>query len=577
MLVDSWWLVDLWCLVDLLYDNSNFEMPRQKQLIANTDGGKTLGNDNEDHVLTCFQGLHLSNMLMNKILQWFRQYKIPWVGEFQTFPLYRVPNGRCFGWFWDVRDRSLIRWFDQWHSECVLEDSCSLHSLYLYIHIHTCFTYCLYLNRNKYTWYWNRQKHGKLNFIVPWEDQVQRPTCRGLRLCSVLGSIRMMALQAFGTPGPHKSWKQRGPDGMGRKTHGNDRVEFFVCTLQKNSGSERQGAWKFNVWLVTTWLGCRLLQFSTFELLWIMVTSPKRILSQNRKLWKLQGSTQKLAEPDLAKQIFFCAACSCGWIRNQPRWVRGILHPWITPGSSRHGCSVWETSPGSRRFFWEEMFFLPFDPLVPCSTKLFFSIRFIKSIWSTSCSPPVRWGLLDFMSVSSPALLLLLLLPRPPPVAILWVQCGVPDPNRDPASSVWRAGPQPRSCEFSVACRTPTAILRVQCGVPDPNRDPANSVWRPGPQPRSCEFSVASRTPTAILWVQCGVPDLKYCVKRYVRKNVKRYVRKNIRKYVRNICQKECQKICQKECQKDMSERYVRKNVRKICQKECQKICQKEW
>ena len=70
---------------------------------------------------------------------------------------------------------------------------------------------------------------------------------------------------------------------------------------------------------------------------------------------------------------------------------------------------------------------------------------------------------------------------------------------RDSVCSVWRAGPQPRSCEFSVACWTPTAILRVQCGMPDPNRDPANSVWRPGPQPRSCEFSVASRTPTAIL------------------------------------------------------------------------------
>ena len=85
---------------------------------------------------------------------------------------------------------------------------------------------------------------------------------------------------------------------------------------------------------------------------------------------------------------------------------------------------------------------------------------------------------------------------------------------RDSVSSVWRAGPQPRSCECSVACRTPTAILRVQCsvacrtptailrvqcGVPDPNRDPANSVWRAGPQPRSCEFSVACRTPTAIL------------------------------------------------------------------------------
>ena len=39
------------------------------------------------------------------------------------------------------------------------------------------------------------------------------------------------------------------------------------------------------------------------------------------------------------------------------------------------------------------------------------------------------------------------------------VQCGGPDLNRDPASSVWRAGPQVRSCEFSVACRTSTAIL----------------------------------------------------------------------------------------------------------------------
>ena len=66
--------------------------------------------------------------------------------------------------------------------------------------------------------------------------------------------------------------------------------------------------------------------------------------------------------------------------------------------------------------------------------------------------------------------------PSPPPVVLL---------NCDPVSSVWRAGPQPRSCE--------------QCGVLDPNRDPASAVWRPGPQLRPCEFSVASRTPTAIL------------------------------------------------------------------------------
>ena len=149
-----------------------------------------------------------------------------------------------------------------------------------------------------------------------------------------------------------------------------------------------------------------------------------------------------------------------------------------------------------------------------------------------SFSPPVRWGLLDFMLVSSPPVLLyssFLLLPPPPPVVLLlvgsqlrscefsvacraptassWVQCGVPDLNL-------------RAREFSVACRTPTAISWVQCGVPDPNREPVSWVWRPGPQPRSCEFSVASRTPTASSWVQCGVPDLKYCVRKFVRTSI---------------------------------------------------------
>ena len=71
------------------------------------------------------------------------------------------------------------------------------------------------------------------------------------------------------------------------------------------------------------------------------------------------------------------------------------------------------------------------------------------------------------------------------------------DLNHDLVSSVWRAGPQPRAREFSVACRTPTAILWVQCGVPDLNREPVSSVWRAGPQPRAREFSVACRTPTA--------------------------------------------------------------------------------
>ena len=145
---------------------------------------------------------------------------------------------------------------------------------------------------------------------------------------------------------------------------------------------------------------------------------------------------------------------------------------------------------------------------------------------------------------------------------------------RDPVSSVWRAGPQLWSREFSVACRTSTAILRVQCGVPDPNCDHASSVWRTGPQPRAREFSVACRTSTASSWGQCGVPDLKYCVRKFVRKNDRRYVRKNVRRYVRRnvkkICQKICQKECQKICQKDVRKnvrRYVRKNVKRYVRK----------
>ena len=45
------------------------------------------------------------------------------------------------------------------------------------------------------------------------------------------------------------------------------------------------------------------------------------------------------------------------------------------------------------------------------------------------------------------------------PTAMMCAQCSLPDLNRDPVSSVFLAGPQPRSCEFSVPCRTSTAIL----------------------------------------------------------------------------------------------------------------------
>ena len=173
------------------------------------------------------------------------------------------------------------------------------------------------------------------------------------------------------------------------------------------------------------------------------------------------------------------------------------------------------------------------------------------------CSPPVRWGLLDFMSAltssssfSSSAF------------AFSFVS------SCDPVRPVFRTGPQPRSCEFSVPRRTSTAILWVQCSAPDLNRDPVSSVFRAGPQPRSCEASVPRRTSTAILWGQCSAPDLnrEMCQKEECQKDCQKICQKECQK----ICQKECQKICQKECQK-----ICQKECQKICQKECQKICQK--
>ena len=143
-------------------------------------------------------------------------------------------------------------------------------------------------------------------------------------------------------------------------------------------------------------------------------------------------------------------------------------------------------------------------------------VRFYVSLFSSSFSFS-SFSFSSWSSSSSP------LPPRPSPPSA---------PRCLSVASMWCAGPQPRSCEFSVACRTPTARPWVQCGVPDPNREPVSSVWRAGPQPRAREFSVACRTSTAILRVQCGVPDLN---------------RDPASSVWRAGPQVMCQKICQKE------------------------------
>ena len=171
--------------------------------------------------------------------------------------------------------------------------------------------------------------------------------------------------------------------------------------------------------------------------------------------------------------------------------------------------------------------------------------------------------------------------------AILWDPCCVPDLNRDPVRSVLRTGPRPRSCEVSVACRTSTAILWDQGCLPDLNRDPVRSVLRAGPQPRSCAIRVAYRTSTAILWGQCCVPDLnrdhvrsvlragpqpRSCEISVARRAStakcvrKKNVRKNVKRYVRRYVGMNVKRNARKNVRRHVR-RYVRKIVKRYVRK----------
>ena len=179
------------------------------------------------------------------------------------------------------------------------------------------------------------------------------------------------------------------------------------------------------------------------------------------------------------------------------------------------------------------------------SSDAIFSI--VYSFWfGFNCSPPVRWGLLDFMSALSSSSFAF-------SFSFSFVS------SCDDVWSVFRAGPQPRACEASVPRRTSTAILCVQCSAPDLNRDPVCSVFRSRKNVRRYVRKNVKR------YVRKNVrryvrKNVKRYVRRYVRKNVKRYVRKNLR-HMSIRCPK-CQKLCQKECQTECR-RSVRKNVRK--------------
>ena len=135
------------------------------------------------------------------------------------------------------------------------------------------------------------------------------------------------------------------------------------------------------------------------------------------------------------------------------------------------------------------------------------------------CSPPVRWGLLDFIPL--------------PPSSFL------------PPSS---AGPQLQALDRSVPRRTPTATSG-------------------GPPPQAPDQSVSRRTSTAISGSECSPPDFNH---------------KESPKIYQIECEKECQKICQILCQKQYQHEFLkrceiecRNRCQIECQKECQNICQK--
>ena len=144
-------------------------------------------------------------------------------------------------------------------------------------------------------------------------------------------------------------------------------------------------------------------------------------------------------------------------------------------------------------------------------------------------SPPVRWGLLDFMSVacsspprgsSSPLLLLL---------------------NRDSRRTVFSVGPQPRP-------------IHAQCPLPDLSHDP-RPVFPARLQPRSTP-SVKNRDLTSDGMSE-RMPD------RMSERMSERMPDRTSDGMPDQIWERQCQIQCQKECQIE-------------CQKECQIECQME-
>ena len=107
--------------------------------------------------------------------------------------------------------------------------------------------------------------------------------------------------------------------------------------------------------------------------------------------------------------------------------------------------------------------------------------------------------------------------------------------NRDPRSTLFGAGPQPRPSMLSVPCRTSTTTIHAQCSLPDLNHDLPRPVFPAGPQPRPSTPSVPCRTSTASIHAKCSLPDLnrEYPRQKICHTSARRYARQNVRRYAR--------------------------------------------
>ena len=137
---------------------------------------------------------------------------------------------------------------------------------------------------------------------------------------------------------------------------------------------------------------------------------------------------------------------------------------------------------------------------------------FVGPFSSFHCSPPARWGLLDFIRAVLLRLLhllcLLRLLTRRLLLAVQ-IPVGTAGPQpRELQIAVGTAGPQPRLPGRSGHCPTSTASSRSQWALPDLNRELQIPVGTAGPQPRLPDRSGHCRTSTATSRSQWALPDL---------------------------------------------------------------------